>query len=80
MRRLASRAEEVIGALDPESAPVRVCVFREETAQTAMARHVMLRPEHRGKRFKLEYRRYERNEVNELFGAHSLTKSGPCWR
>jgi len=37
-----------------------------------MARHVMLRPEHRGKRFKLEYRRDERNEVNELFGAHSL--------
>ena len=74
MKRLASRAEELIEILEPERAPVRVVVFRNETPQLAMSKHLKLRPEHRGKRFKLEYRSDERNEASELLAVHSLSE------
>jgi hypothetical protein len=72
MRRLTSRAEEPIEALQPERAPVRVVVFRNETPQLAMEKHLKLRPEHCGRRCRLEYRGDERNEASKLFGARSL--------
>jgi head-tail adaptor len=37
-----------------------------------MARHMELRPGHRNRRIRLEYRNDARDHVNELFAVHSL--------
>lgn len=51
---------------------VRVIVFRGELPQVAIARHMELRPEHRGRPINLEYRNDARDHVHELFAVHSL--------
>jgi hypothetical protein len=51
---------------------LRVVVFRGELPKVAIARHMELRPGHRDRRIRLEYRNDTRNHVNELFAVHSL--------
>jgi hypothetical protein len=51
---------------------LRVVVFRGELPKVAIARHMELRPEHRDRRIRLEYRNDTRKHVNELFAVHNL--------
>jgi hypothetical protein len=70
--RLEQRMEQIAEVLEPERAAVRCVVFKGETLQFAMARHLELRPEHRGRRIRLEYRNDARDHLSEMLAACSL--------
>jgi hypothetical protein len=66
--RLEARIEQIALASDPA---VTVTAFAGESAEFAVQRHCQLRPEHTGRRMKIEQRREPRDKVAEMFAACS---------
>ena len=54
-------------AIDTDSQPISVVVFRGEMREFALQRHRKLRPDHAGRLVRFEYRNEERDGVREMF-------------
>lgn len=72
LSKLVQRLDRLTDMLDPASREVVVACFRGEEPRDAIAKHLRRRPDHRGRKFKLEFRDEVRNEVNEMLASHSL--------
>ncbi|SDP41619.1 hypothetical protein SAMN04488061_2913 [Filomicrobium insigne] len=63
LAKLAQRIEKLAEAHNP---PVKVAVFAGESTRQALDRHLELRPDHRDRQYRFEWRDRERNEVDEM--------------
>ncbi len=64
--RISSRIEELASLINPNAGAVTVAVFAGEAAEFALQRHCELRPEHRGRPVRYDFRSNKRNELHEL--------------
>jgi hypothetical protein len=72
--RFASRIDGLTSALGGPDEPIKVTVFRGETAAFAMERHRTLRPEHAGRLVRFVYMNDDdRTEINELYAVSGAT-------
>jgi hypothetical protein len=71
-KKVSAQIEALAMALGAESAAVNVVVFQGETPQEAMAKHVALRPSHKGRQVWFEHRpTRERTDFESLLAVHS---------
>jgi hypothetical protein len=63
--------DNVAAAIDTDSQPIGVVVFRGEMREFALQRHRKLRPDHAGRLVRFEYRNEERDGVREMFAVHT---------
>jgi hypothetical protein len=69
--RLDAKLGAVAAAIDTDSQPINVVVFRGETREFALQRHRELRPDHAGRLVRFEYRNLPRTGVAEMFAVHT---------
>lgn len=69
--KLEARIQALAEAQNP---PITVAVFRGETSREAIARHLQLRPDHRGRPCKMEMRDHERTRAHELCAVHTIAE------
>jgi hypothetical protein len=69
---VSAQIEALALALGADMAPVNVVVFEGETPEEAMAKHVQLRPAHKGRQARFEHRpTRERTPFESLLAVHS---------
>ena len=69
--RLSARIEQLVEANNPA---IVISVFQGESVEVAKERHMLLRPDHRGRRLSLSWRTEPRDEVSEMFAVCTLVE------